>query len=216
MADDSELDHIRTFLEAVHKGTLQFSDVVASVTPATKTVVMTTNGGTLNQWAGYCLYAYSGDNAGTEYTVVSNTNATPTTMIVSEVVPADLATDLVRLYTGSTTKHKSETGQITNIDDTSRLYIFPGEIMGVEMNTRIIIKRYKVQMYESTEALLSAALKNVIGGLDDLNTRKAIAGYTKPASLYSGKFLNSTKAYENSSTKHWTLDIMLEFKWSTL
>jgi len=86
MADDSELDYLRTFFEAIHKGTYIFADVVASVNTGTKAVTLTTNGATLNQYTDYCLYVVSGDNADDEYTVVSCTAATPTVLTVSETI----------------------------------------------------------------------------------------------------------------------------------
>lgn len=80
------------------RGRWVFDDVIASVVTGTKAITLTTNGGTLNQYAGYLVFVYSGDNENDVYTVVSNTAATPTVLTVSEVITDNLATDKIRLF----------------------------------------------------------------------------------------------------------------------
>lgn len=84
-------------------GIPEFDDVVASVVTATKAITLTTYGGTLNQYAGHFVAVTGGDNAGDNYTIVSNTAATPTVLTVSDTITDNLATDTVTIYTGSTT-----------------------------------------------------------------------------------------------------------------
>lgn len=85
-------------------GVPEFDDVVASVVTATKAITLTTNGGTLNEWADYIVSVVGGDNTGDKYTIVSNTAATPTVLTVSDTISADLATDTVTIYTENATK----------------------------------------------------------------------------------------------------------------
>jgi len=213
MADDSELDYIRTFLGAIHKGTLIFNDTVASVVTATKTVVLTTNGATLNQYAGYHLFVTGGDNTGDTYTVVTCTLATPTTLVVAEAIEADLAADTVTLYTGVTVKQIEEAGNLSLINDTQKMLVLPPEIVGIYA-TRVL-KRYLVKISETTEATLTAAINNVQIGIEKCNRRTAIIGWTKPSAWCYIKFINSNKAFCNFKTKRYDIDIYIDVEWST-
>jgi len=80
------------------RGKWIFNDVAASVHTGNKEITLTTTGGTLNQYAGYLVWVYSGDNENDVYTVVSNTAATPTVLTVSEVITENLATDKIRIF----------------------------------------------------------------------------------------------------------------------
>jgi len=84
-------------------GVPEFDDVVASVNTGTKAITLTTYGGTLNQYAGHFVAVTGGDYVGDNYTIASNTAATPTVLTVLDTIGANLATDTVTIYTGSTT-----------------------------------------------------------------------------------------------------------------
>lgn len=84
-------------------GVPEFNDVVASVNTGTKAITLTTYGGTLNQYTGHFVAVTGGDNVGDNYTIASNTAATPTVLTVSDTITENLATDTVTIYTGTTT-----------------------------------------------------------------------------------------------------------------
>lgn len=84
-------------------GVPEFDDVVASVNTGTKAITLTTYGGTLNQYAGHFVAVTGGDNVGDNYTIASNTAATPTVLTVNDTITENLATDTVTIYTGTTT-----------------------------------------------------------------------------------------------------------------
>ena len=80
-------------------GVAEFTDVVAVVNTGTKAITLTTNSGTLNEWADYKVSVTGGDNTGDKYTIVSNTAASPTVLTVSDTIAADLLADTVTIYT---------------------------------------------------------------------------------------------------------------------
>jgi len=84
-------------------GIPEFDDVVASVVTGTKAITLTTYGGTLNQYTGHFVAVTGGDNVGDNYTIASNTAATPTVLTVYDVITENLAEDTVTIYTGTTT-----------------------------------------------------------------------------------------------------------------
>jgi len=218
MADyTTELDCVRTFLEAIHKGVWTFNDVVASVNTGTKAVTLTTNTGTLNQYANYCLFVTSGDNVGDEYTVVSNTIDTPTVLTVLETITDNLATDIVALYTGATTKHfPEEAGILKNIADTQRMLVFPPELMGSD-GEDFYWKRYKVQVSESSEANLMTALNNIIIGIKKFNKRTTITGFTYASctTMCHMKLGRSGPVEAKAKNARWDCDVWLDVEWST-
>ena len=213
MVDDSELDYMRTFLEAVHKGTYNWTDYIASAVVATKVITLTAQAGTLNQWAGYCIWVYSGTNAGNEYHIVSNTNATPTLLTVSEAVTVDLAADVVYCYTGATAKQFSEVKNIAQIDDLHRMLVYPPELLGSDGDD-FYWKRYKIVISETDEANMMIALNNIILGIKKFDKR-TITNYTRPTTMCHMKLVNSNAAFEDPTSKRWDCLIYIDVEWST-
>jgi len=217
MADDSELDYIADFLRKVHIGTLEFTDTVASVTTGTRSVVMTVEGGTLNQWAGYKLMVHSGDNAGTIYTVESNDLATPTTLVVEEAIPADLATDVVGLYyytDGHTVKTIETTRNVNFHDDSQAILVYAGHALG--SSGIILNKQYHLQYRDATEGALNSSIYALIEGMRKLNARETITGYTRNTSLVGMRFLNSSKDFFQPAGGNWYANIYIIVKWLTI
>ena len=130
---------------------------------------------------------------------------------------SDYIKDLLeKIHTTATAKSTSDVGNIASIDDTARLFVHPGEIVGTEQSLGIVVKWYDVEIYESTEILMMAAVNDIINGLNKMTARTAITSYTKPDILISGKFITTTKQWSNPKTTHWTCKIKLQFKWSTI
>lgn len=72
--------------------------------PAGNAVTMTGMAGTLNEYTGWVMVGCTGDNIGTVFPILTNTNATPTVITLSGVpaTPADLAADTVSVQPAST------------------------------------------------------------------------------------------------------------------
>ena len=213
MADDSELDYIKTFLRAVNSTNQWTAKTVASVNTVTKAVTMTAQGGTLNQWAEMSLVVESGDNTNTEYRIVSNTNATPTTLIIREAIPADLATDVVGCWDGSRIATIETTTNIHLIEDTQSILVYAGESLSAD---RIMIKRqYALQYKDATEGALNSSIYALCEGIDKLNARETITAYTKPNSLVGMSFLSGGKDYHQMTAGQWFANVKIIVKWLT-
>jgi len=126
---------------------------------------------------------------------------------------SDITDFLGKVHTTATVKHYSEVRNISNIEGSKRMLVFPPEIMGHYLN--VIIKRYKVKISETSETSLMTALNNILDGIDKLNKRETISDYTKPGTLVHAAFVSGNKAYENSNNQRWDQDIYLEFEWAT-
>ena len=125
-----------------------------------------------------------------------------------------IRTFLNNAHTGVTAKQFSEIKKIDMIIDTSRMLVFPPEILGSDGDD-FIWKRYKIQVSESTEALMSTAINNILIGIKKFNKRIAIGSFTRPSTMCHMKWSNSTKAFENPQTKRWDLDCWIDIEWST-
>ncbi len=216
MADDSELDYIADFLRKVHIGTQEFTDTIASVDTGDKELVMTAEGGTLNQWAGYKVLVHSGTKAGDIYTVVSNTNATPTTLTVSETIVAGLASDVMGLYyytDGHTVATIQTTRNINLIADTKSILVYAGHVLGFD--GLHLSKQYHLQYRDEDEGKLNATIYALIEGIKKLNKREAITSYTRNTSLVGIDFLLSSKDYFEKAGNHWYANVYIIVKWRT-
>jgi len=169
-------------------GIPEFNDVVASVNTGTKAITLTTYGGTLNQYAGHFVAVTGGDRVGDNYTIVSNTAATPTVLTVSDTIAATLAADTVTIYTGSTTLPSTvslagfmndatkmingEKRVSTNMTDTY------GELATIEIALVLIMIRNMWSFlypdnYPYEEVVLSADQKRIIHRLHDVKKGKS-------------------------------------------
>lgn len=133
-------------------------------------------------------------------------------------MPDDSELDYIRTFLGkvhtvATVKQISEVKNISLINDTQRILVYPGEIIKTDYN--YFVKRYLVKISETSEANLTTALNNIIDGINKLNKREAITEYTKPGVLVGAELVNSNKPFENSQTKRWDLDINIDFEWVT-
>ena len=213
MTDDSELDYLRTLIRAIHSTNEFTGETVASVNTVTKAVTLTAQAGTLDQYEDMNLVVESGDNAGTEYRIVSNTNATPTVLTVLQAIPADLATDVVGVWSGATIKHFSEKKNINYISDTNRVLVYPGTLLSTFENT--YTKRYMIRCSQTTEITSTTCLTNIMAGIVKLNKRIAITAYTKPSILMNIRLVQGSRSYENPKTKRWDTNIYIIVQWAT-
>lgn len=124
-----------------------------------------------------------------------------------------LRTFLGYIHTTATVKHYTELRNLNAIQDTSRMLIYPPEMTGA--TPFYTEKLFKVTLVEATEALMMAAINNIIIGCWKLNTRQAITSYTRPATFIQCKVVSSNQAYENGQTKYWFQDIKLKCKFTT-
>lgn len=80
-----------------------------------------------------------------------------------------------------------------------------------------IIKRYKIEIVELTEAGAELAINNIVDGVLALNkpSRTEISGYTRPSTLISGKFVSSNILLNEETNGKWKITIIIEIKWCT-
>jgi hypothetical protein len=123
-----------------------------------------------------------------------------------------IRTFLGKVHTVATVKHFVEQRSLEEINDTSRMLIYPGEILGSYSN--VVQERYVVKLYEESEALLITAINNIITGCWKLNSRQAITSYTRPAAFIYCEFKFSNKVFVNAENYFWT-DVTIDCKFTT-
>jgi hypothetical protein len=128
----------------------------------------------------------------------------------------DSELDYIRTFvgevmTGYTIKQYSEVKNISNIGDTQRGLVYPGEILSV--SEVYFVSRYKLKLQDTTEAALTAGIKLLITGTKTYNRRQA--GVTQVASMTHIVVNSGNKAYEVGTTKKWNQDLFLDVVWST-
>lgn len=122
-----------------------------------------------------------------------------------------IRTFLGKVHTTATVKHWSECRRLKDIADDSRMLVHLGEL--INANPYLYEKLYEVELEETTEILLTTALKNIITGIYKLNNREPITEYTRPSELNSISIHHGSKAVENSQTKRWFMSLFLDIKW---
>jgi hypothetical protein len=128
----------------------------------------------------------------------------------------DSELDYIRTFvgevmTGYTIKQYSEVKNISNIGDTQRGLVYPGEILSV--NEVYFVSRYKLKLQDTTEAALTTGIKLLITGTKTYNRRQT--GPTQVASMTHIVVNSGNKAYEVGTTKKWNQDLFLDVVWST-
>jgi hypothetical protein len=125
-----------------------------------------------------------------------------------------IRTFLGKVHTTATVKHYVEQRKIGEGDiiDTSSMLVYPGELVNVHSNT--ILLRYKVTLFEQSEALMIAAINDIITGCWKLNTRQAITSYTRPAAFIHAEVALSNKPFVTKLNYFWC-DISLDCKFTT-
>lgn len=123
-------------------------------------------------------------------------------------------TFLLKVHTPATTKHIDETAKITRINDTQRIMVYQGELMGSNGDD-FFWKRYKVVISETSAANLITALNNIFIGIKKFNKRTAITGFTRPATMCHMKYGKSTEAKHKKNTPHWMCELWIDVEWST-
>ena len=134
-------------------------------------------------------------------------------------MPDDSELDYVRtflncVHTGVTAKQFSEVKNIAAIADTSRMLIYPPELLGSDGDD-FYWKRFKVAMSETSEITLTTALNNVIIGIRKFNKRTAIGSFTRPATMCHMKLANGNAPFEDPVNKRWDCVIYIDVEWST-
>ena len=123
-----------------------------------------------------------------------------------------LRTFLGKVHTAATVKHLEEAGRLLEINDTQKMLVFPPEIIAV--NETMITKRYLVKISESSEANLTTALNNIQIGIRKANTWQTITAWTRPSTWCNVFIANSTKAFFNTKTKRYDVDLYIDIIWS--
>lgn len=91
-------------------------------------------------------------------------------------------TFLLKVHTVATTEHfPMERGKVEEVPDATyqKMLVHPPEIVG--FNISRTIKRYKVEISETSEANLTTAIKNIQLGCEKANLWVAITGWTRPS-----------------------------------
>jgi len=125
-----------------------------------------------------------------------------------------IRTFLGYVHTTATVKHYGEQRKIGEGDiiDTSSMLVYPGELIGTYSN--VTNSRFKVTVYEQSEALMMAALNNIINGCQKLNTRQPIASYTRPAAFIWAEVKFTNKPFVTKNNHFWC-DVTLDCKFTT-
>lgn len=176
-----------------------------------RVVTLTDVAGTLNQYAGKYMVVYSGDQAGTKSLIVSNTEADPTVLTVTDDQEATLAGDLIAIQTSGIVFMHIKEGSLTDIGDRGGL-VFPPEIRGMDFIS--IEKIHLVKLIDTTEANLSDIINDIIVGTKKLRQSLSIDGYTKPDALINITLINSgNRAWFKADNTEATQDIIIIAKW---
>ena len=125
-------------------------------------------------------------------------------------------TFLLAVHTVSTTKHYPvEASKLSGITDATmqRMLVYPPEIM-VAYSSRVI-KRYKVEIEEPSEAGLTTAINNIQIGREKSNRRTTIASWTKPATWCHVKIANGSQIEAKSKSGIWQCSIWLDVERAT-
>lgn len=208
MADDSELDYLKTWLLEIIR---TFTDTIISVVVGTKALTLTTIGGTLNQYAGYYITVLSGDNIGTDYTIVSNTNATPTVLTVAETIPADLATDVINVFNIEKHIDTWETRRAYyNVKGANKVLIYPGEVMTID--GLFYKKRYLVKLSAETELTYMAMFNEIVIGAYLYNTTRT--GLTSVDVMCNIHIAYVGRSYVENNGR-WNQDIWIDVEWAS-
>lgn len=109
---------------------------------------------------------------------------------------------LAKVHTSATVHHQGETltmDDFNGIDHTKygaatrRIFIYPGEIIGVSYDT--FIKVYKVHLRETSLPNIDAALTAILTGCRKIQFNIAITAYTRPAGFLSVEFVSANKPF---------------------
>ena len=127
-------------------------------------------------------------------------------------------TFLLKIHTVATTKHfPAEAGKISDIVDVTfqRMLVHPPELMSVDGD--FYWKRYKIEIEETSEANLMAAINNIIIGIRKFNKRTTITGFTYASAptMCHMKLANSTLVKAKSKSGNWKCEVWLDVEWST-
>jgi len=121
-----------------------------------------------------------------------------------------IRTFLGECMTGYTIKHFSECKQLSQINDTQRGLVFPGELL--TSDDVYYIKRYKVSFEDTTEAAFTTAFNLLRAGIKNYNKR--LAGVTQVAAMTHIRLVSGNRSFEHGQTKKWYQDINLDITWS--
>ena len=86
-------------------------------------------------------------------------------------------------------KHFSEVKQMSQIDHTRRILVFPGELLSVD--GKFYKKRYKVKISDTSEAALMELFNNIVDASNDLSRGQEVTAYYTSTSFdVSGETTN--------------------------
>jgi len=209
MADDSELDYLKTWLLEILR---TFTDTIASVVVGTKALKLTSQADAVgNTYAGYYITVLSGDNAGTDYTIVSNTLDDPTVLTVSETIPADLATDVINVF--DIEKHVATFETDRNymmIKGENKALIYPGETIWID--NHFYKKRYMIKLSCETELTHMATINEIVEGCLLYNTTRT--GLTSVGVMCNIDFAYAGKCFVQTDGR-WNQDLWIDVEWAT-
>lgn len=128
-------------------------------------------------------------------------------------------TFLLKVHTASTTKHYPvEASVLSKIVDATfqRMLVFPPELIGMT-GDGFYVKRYTIEIEESSEANLMTCINNIVIGITKFNKRAAITGFTYASAtkMCHIKFVNSDQVVAKSISSTWKCNIKIDVEWST-
>jgi len=125
-----------------------------------------------------------------------------------------IRTFISKVCTSNTVKHIVENGNdINNILGKQKILIKHGELLETFSNR--YLKRFPILINEPSEVLLITTLNNLIDGIQKLQKRQTISGYTKPSTLVYIKFVTSNRGSINFKTKRWNIQVFLDVEFTT-
>jgi len=122
-----------------------------------------------------------------------------------------IRTFIGKVHIAATVKHEGEVKDITKIDDPQRILIHNGISVAQFLNS--YENRHEIEIEDTSETGLTSGLNNIINGINKLNDRKEISGYTKPPTLNRIEFV--PRGEVENTTKCWRKVIEIDVKWET-
>lgn len=107
--------------------------------------------------------------------------------------------------------HAGNKGSIKDVGAGNKIFVHEPEIANFDTYLKKYIHRYELELLFDTEANLTTAINALITNINKFERRTAIAGYTKPSSLYHIYLVNVGSMYKG--TKNWNCNLAIEFEW---
>lgn len=107
--------------------------------------------------------------------------------------------------------HIGNHAALKDVGSGNKILVNDPEIIAFDTNLKTYINRYLLEFNFDTEANLTTAINALVTNIQKFQRREAIAGYTKPNTLYHIYLANAGKITPIS--KRWECILYLECEW---